>query len=109
MTGLLHFFSTSTRDITRALSIQVDRSKWPNHLIAIAGSYVLDYFICGHIKDLIEHRRDNTEAEVAIRAVLNTITPELAYRATRSMTRKAELCLREERRHFDLIFALKYF
>jgi len=64
---------------------------------------VLDYFIWGYIKDLVEHRRDSTEAEVreAIRAAFNTITPEMAYRATRNITRRAELCLREEGRHFE--------
>jgi len=64
---------------------------------------VLDYFIWGYIKDLVEHRRDSTEAEVreAIRAAFNTITPEMAYRATRNIIRRAELCLREEGRHFE--------
>jgi len=64
---------------------------------------VLDYFIWGHIKDLVEHRRDSTEAEVreAIRAAFNNVTPEMAYRAMRNITRRAELCLREEGRHFE--------
>jgi len=57
---------------------------------------VLDYFI--YIKNLVEHKRDSTEVEVreAIRAAFNTVTPEMAYRATRNITRRAELCLREE-------------
>lgn len=64
---------------------------------------VLDYFVRGHIKDLIEHTRDGTEAEVreAILAAFNTITPEMAYRATRNITRRVELCLRERGRHFE--------
>ncbi|XP_071580324.1 uncharacterized protein [Temnothorax nylanderi] len=64
---------------------------------------VLDYFVWGHIKAVIEHRRDGTEAEVreAILAAFNTITPEMAYRATRNITRRAELCLQERGRHFE--------
>ena len=64
---------------------------------------VLDYLVWGHIKDLVEHMRDSTEAEVreAIFAASNTITPEMAYRATRNIVRKAELCLRERGRHFE--------
>lgn len=64
---------------------------------------VLDYFVWGHIKNLVEHRRDGTEVEVreAILAAFNTITPEMAYRATRNITRRAELCLRERGRHFE--------
>jgi hypothetical protein len=63
---------------------------------------VLDYFVWGHLKHLIEYRRDGTEAEVR-EAILafNTITPEMAYRATRNITRRAELCLRERGRHFE--------
>lgn len=64
---------------------------------------VLDYFVWGHIKDLVEHRRDGTEAEVreAILAAFVTITPEMAYRATRNIVRRAELCSREQGRHFE--------
>lgn len=64
---------------------------------------VLDYFVWGYIKDLVEHRRDGTEAEVReeILAAFNTITPEMAYRATRNIIRRAELCLRERGRHFE--------
>lgn len=64
---------------------------------------VLDYFVWGHIKDLVEHRRDGTEAEVreAILAAFATITPEMAYRATRNIVRRAELCSREQGRHFE--------
>lgn len=64
---------------------------------------VLDYFVWGHIKNLVEHQRDSTEAEMqeAILAAFNTITPELAYRTTRDITRRAELCIRERGKHFE--------
>jgi len=64
---------------------------------------VLDFFVWGYIKDLIEHRRDSGEAEVreAILAAFTTITPEMAYHATRNIIRRAELCLRERGRHFE--------
>ena len=64
---------------------------------------VLDYFLWGYIKGLVEHRRDGTEAEVreAILAAFNTITPEMAYRSTRNIIRRAELCVRERGRHFE--------
>lgn len=64
---------------------------------------VLDYFVWGYIKDLVEHKRGGTEAEVReeILAAFNTITPEMAYRATRDITRRAELCIREGGRHFE--------
>ncbi|KYN04667.1 hypothetical protein ALC62_04460 [Cyphomyrmex costatus] len=64
---------------------------------------VLDYFVWGYVKDLVEHIRDGTEAEAreAILAAFNTITPEMAHRATRNITRRAELCLRERGRHFE--------
>lgn len=64
---------------------------------------VLDYFVWGHIKNLIEHTRDGTEAEVreAILAAFNTITPQMAYHATRNIIRRAEVCLQEGGRHFE--------
>ena len=64
---------------------------------------MLDYFVWGHIKNLIEHRRDGTEAEVreAILAAFDTITPEMALSATRNIIRRAELCLRKRGRHFE--------
>ncbi|KYQ48387.1 hypothetical protein ALC60_12568 [Trachymyrmex zeteki] len=64
---------------------------------------VLDYFIWGHIKNLVEHIRNGTEAEAreAILAAFNTITPEMAHRATRDITRRAEIYLRERGRHFE--------
>ncbi|KYN15664.1 hypothetical protein ALC57_12167, partial [Trachymyrmex cornetzi] len=44
---------------------------------------VFDYFVWGHIKNLVEHLRDDTEAEMreAILAAFNIITPETALRA----------------------------
>lgn len=64
---------------------------------------VLDYFVWGHVKNLIEHRRDGTEDAVreAILAAFNAITPEMAHRATRNIVRRAELCLREQGRNFE--------
>ena len=58
--------------------------------------------LCGVILNLIEHRRDGTEAEVreAILAAFDTITPEMALSATRNIIRRTELCLRERGRHF---------
>jgi len=43
---------------------------------------VLDYFVWGHIKDLIEHKRDGLEHEVRdeIMAAFNTITPDMVQR-----------------------------
>ncbi|XP_071642155.1 uncharacterized protein [Temnothorax longispinosus] len=64
---------------------------------------VLDYFVWGYIKDLVEHRRGGTEAEVReeILAAFGTITPEMAHRSTRNIIRRAELCIREGGRHFE--------
>lgn len=64
---------------------------------------VLDYFVWGYIKDLIEHRRDDAEDDVrgAIIVAFNTITPEMAHRATRDIVRRIELCSREQGRHFE--------
>lgn len=64
---------------------------------------VLDYFVLGFVKNIVEYRRDGTEAEIreAILAAFNTITPEMAYRATRDIIRGAEFCLRERGRHFE--------
>lgn len=64
---------------------------------------VLDYFVWGYIKSLVEHRRDGTEHEVreAILAAFNTITPNMAYRATQQIVRRAELCLQAQGGHFE--------
>lgn len=64
---------------------------------------VLDYFVWGHVKNLVEHRRDSTENEVreAIVAAFDTITPEMIHRATRNIIRRAEICVREKGRHFE--------
>lgn len=64
---------------------------------------VLDYFVWGYIKDLIEHRRNDAEDDVrrAIIVAFNTITPEMAHRATRDIVRRVELCSREQGRHFE--------
>jgi len=64
---------------------------------------VLDYFVWGHVKALVENRREGTENEVreAILAAFNTITPDMAHRATQQITRRAELCLQAEGKHFE--------
>ncbi|EZA47970.1 hypothetical protein X777_14653, partial [Ooceraea biroi] len=64
---------------------------------------VLDCFVWGHIKNVIEHQRNGTENEVreAIVAAFNTITPDMAHRATRDIVRRADLCVRERGRHFE--------
>lgn len=64
---------------------------------------VLDYFVWGHVKDLVEHCRDATEEEVqeAILVAFASITPEMAHRATRDIVRRAEFCSREHGRHFE--------
>lgn len=64
---------------------------------------ILDFFVWGHIKNLIEHQRNGTENEVreAIVAAFDTITPDMAHRATRNIVRRAELCIQERGRHFE--------
>jgi len=64
---------------------------------------VLDFFVWGHIKRLVEDRRQGTENEIreAIVAAFGTIMPDMAHRATRDIVRRAELCIREGGRHFE--------
>ena len=64
---------------------------------------VLDYFVWGHIKSLVEHLRDGTEEEVCegIVAAFDTITPDMANRATRNIIQRAEICIQEGGRHFE--------
>ncbi|KYN05077.1 hypothetical protein ALC62_04065 [Cyphomyrmex costatus] len=64
---------------------------------------VIDFFVWGYIKELVEPRRSGTENEAreAIVAAFETITPEMVHRATRSIVPRAELCIREEGRHFE--------
>jgi len=49
---------------------------------------VLDYFVWGYIKALVEHTRDRNENETreAIIAAFNNITPDMAHRATQQMS-----------------------
>lgn len=58
---------------------------------------VLDFFVWGYIKSLIEDWRDGTENEVreAILAAFNAITSEMAYRATRNIIQRTELSVQE--------------
>jgi len=64
---------------------------------------VLDYFVWGHIKALVEHRRESPENEVheAIRATFNNITPNMVRRATQQIVRRTELCLEARGKHFE--------
>ncbi|XP_070519716.1 uncharacterized protein [Cardiocondyla obscurior] len=64
---------------------------------------VLDYFIWGHIKTQTENVRDRTLHKVrdANIAAFNTITPDMAHRATQQIVRRAELCLQTQGRHFE--------
>jgi len=66
---------------------------------------VLDYFVWGYIKTLVEHKRDGTANEVRdeIIAAFQTITPDMAHRATRQIFRRAEACLQMQGRHFEHI------
>jgi len=63
---------------------------------------VLDYFVWGHVKDVIEHKHDGHEDEIreTILAAFNAITPEIAHRATRNIARRVDFCLRERGRQF---------
>jgi len=64
---------------------------------------VLDYFVWGYIKASVEHLRDGTQDQVrnAIIAAFQTITPNMAHRATRQICRRAQLCLEMQGRHFE--------
>lgn len=64
---------------------------------------VLDFFVWGYIKNLVEDRRNSTQNEVreAIVAAFGTITPDMAHRATRDIVRRAEQCIQEGGRHFE--------
>lgn len=64
---------------------------------------VLDYFVWGYIIAKVEHRRNGTEPEVraAILAAFDTITPDMAHRATQQITRRVKLCLHAEGKHFE--------
>ncbi|XP_070521818.1 uncharacterized protein [Cardiocondyla obscurior] len=64
---------------------------------------VLDYFVWGHIKAQVEPVREGTVEEVraAIIAAFDTVTPDMAQRATQQIVRRAELCLQVQGRHFE--------
>jgi len=61
---------------------------------------VLDYFIWGHIKVLVEYVRDSSENEVR-GAAFNTITLNMVQRVTQQIVRSAELCLQARGKHFE--------
>jgi len=70
---------------------------------------VLNYLVWDYIKDLVEHRRNGTKAEireVILAESFSIITSEMAYQYYVQYYSKAELYLRE--RAFRTIFALKY-
>ena len=64
---------------------------------------VLDYFVWGYIKSLVEHRRDGTEQEVreAIVAAFDTITPDMTERATQNIIQRVDACIQEGGSHFE--------
>jgi len=64
---------------------------------------VLDYFVWGYIKALVEHKRDSTEQEVReeILAAFNNITPNMVHCATQQIVQRAELCLEAREKHFE--------
>ena len=64
---------------------------------------ILDFFVWGYVKSLVEYCRDNREDQVreAIVAAFNTITPDMAHRATHNVVSRAELCIQEGGRHFE--------
>jgi len=66
--------------------------RWP---VRLPDLNMLDYFVWGHVKDLIEHRRDDNEDEIreTILAAFNSITPEMAHCATRNIAQRANFCL----------------
>ncbi|XP_018398740.1 PREDICTED: uncharacterized protein LOC108776576 [Cyphomyrmex costatus] len=100
-------FHRDVRDILNARYIAIDTwlgrggpIAWPPRS---PDMNVLDFFVWGYIKELVEPRHSDTENEVreAIIAAFETITLEMEHRATRSTVPRAELCIREEGRHFE--------
>ena len=70
---------------------------------------MLNYLVWDYIKDLVEHRRNGTKAEireVILAESFSIIIPEMAYQYYVQYYSKVELYLRE--RAFRIIFALKY-
>ncbi|XP_070531446.1 histone-lysine N-methyltransferase SETMAR-like [Cardiocondyla obscurior] len=63
----------------------------------------LDYFLWGHIKNLVEPQRNGTVNEVreAIVAAFATITPHMVYQATQDVVRRARLCVQQRGGHFE--------
>lgn len=58
---------------------------------------VLDFFVWGYLKNLVEDRHNSTENEVreATIAAFGTITPDMAHRATRDCSKSRILCMRK--------------
>ncbi|XP_070518829.1 uncharacterized protein [Cardiocondyla obscurior] len=63
----------------------------------------LDYFLWGHIKNLVEPQRNGTINEVreAIVAAFATITPHMVHQATQDVVRRARLCVQQRGGHFE--------
>ncbi|XP_066600036.1 histone-lysine N-methyltransferase SETMAR-like [Prorops nasuta] len=63
----------------------------------------LDFFLWGHIKNLVENERGGREEEVraAIIAAFQTLTSDMVHRATRDIVRRAELCVQQRGRQFE--------
>ncbi|XP_070526515.1 uncharacterized protein [Cardiocondyla obscurior] len=64
---------------------------------------VLDFFLWGHVKNLVEPRRNGTVDEVreAIVAAFATISPDMVQHATRDVYRRANMCVRQRGGHFE--------
>mgnify|MGYP006961474127 CR=1 FL=1 len=64
---------------------------------------VLNFFLWGYIKSLVEYARNGTEQKMrqAIIDAFNTITPEMAHRATRDIVRRVGLYVRERGHYFE--------
>ena len=72
---------------------QTDRLEWSDRLAARSPDLnVLDYFVWGYVKAAVEHKRDDIQNEVhEIIAVFHT----------RQISRRVELYLQVQERHFE--------
>ena len=64
---------------------------------------VCDYFLWGHIKSIVykEDTRDRAETLTRIRQAFASITPQMIQKATENITKRLDLCIRNEGRHFE--------
>lgn len=65
----------------------------------------MDYFVWGHIKNMVHFNETISEDDMRadIIAAFDTITREMAQRATNNIVRRAETCIEQEGRHFEHI------